>query len=87
MGPFANSGTGDLTRTTRDRVYLSTDDRLDLSDRILTTVDSSGKLPLKAGTNYIQASSITLPLDNGTPAGTYYLIVAADVNNDQFRIE
>ena len=29
-----NSGTGDLTRSTRDRVYLSTDDRLDGLDRI-----------------------------------------------------
>ena len=56
-----------------DVVYLSSDPALSDDDRILASVITRG--PLEVGATYDAAAEVTIP---NVPAGTYYLIVAAD---------
>ncbi len=82
-----NSGNASLTKSIRDRVYLSTDDKIDVNDRILATVDAGSRVPLAAGDSYGQAVAIVLPLDIAIPAGQYQILVATDFANDQFELD
>ena len=56
--------------------YLSTNSTLDASDVL---VGSSTGYPLNVGQYYSQYATVTVPL--GTAAGTYYLLYAADYQN------
>ncbi len=82
-----NSGTGPLIKSVRDRVYLSLDDKIDGSDRILATIDALPNLPLAAGATYTQTTSITLPLDLSITLGAYQILVETDFANDQFELD
>lgn len=66
-----------------DRLYLSTDDFLDLNDTVLY---EDQRYDGVAGGIFTQGTaSITLPADLAT--GTYYLFIVADDNNDQIETE
>ena len=82
-----NSGNAPLTKSIRDRVYLSVDDRIDASDRILATVSADSKLPLAAGASYSQTTSVTLPLDVSIAIGAYKILVHTDFANEQFELD
>ncbi len=81
-----NSGTGALTKATRDRVYLSLDGQVDASDRILATFDTTQKLPVAAGSNYTNTVNITLPLEVTLTPGAYQILVVTDFANEQFEL-
>lgn len=66
-----------------DRLYLSTDDFLDLGD---TVIYEEQRYDGVAGGIFTQGTaSIALPGDLGS--GTYYLFIVADDNNDQIETE
>ncbi len=65
----------------RDRVYLSPTAGL-TGQSIALPPDVAGG-PLGANGSYTNSATLTLPLEAGWVAGTYYLVVAADVNNTQ----
>ncbi len=82
-----NSGNAALTKSIRDRVYLSVDDKIDASDRILATVSADSKLPLAAGATYSQTTSVTLSLDVSIALGVYQILVQTDFANEQFELD
>ncbi|MBI3819718.1 MAG: hypothetical protein HY286_13565 [Planctomycetes bacterium] len=59
-----------------DRVYLSTDDHLDVDDKLVAEV--SNNMPVAPGHSYSGLASLSLP----RTAGTYWLIVQTDVTNN-----
>jgi hypothetical protein len=69
----ANEGTGTANPSWWDRVYFSTNELWDSSDRILSDVYMNSALAV--GTSYTNARTITLP---SVAAGRYYLILRAD---------
>ncbi|HNI80523.1 MAG TPA: CARDB domain-containing protein, partial [Rhodocyclaceae bacterium] len=71
-----NDGTGAAGGDWIDRIYLSRDTTVDASDTLLATRAVSG--PLAAGQGYGGSVDFDLPLG---AQGTYYLLVAADANN------
>ncbi|MBN2476327.1 MAG: hypothetical protein JXB62_17070, partial [Pirellulales bacterium] len=62
-----------------DRLYLSADPALDAGDKPLAERNSADVIPLAVNTPYGRALQVTIPADVG-PAGTYYLILAADAD-------
>ena len=67
----------------RDRLYLSTDDQLDPSDRYLGTWDSEAS-PLGQGAGYSASTEVALPEDI-EGSGVYYVIV--ETNPDRRQVE
>ena len=66
-----------MTGCWTDRIYLSEDDNLDSSDRLLR----NAPLPfdgLQAGEQTITSASVALPVDASLAPGAYRLIVALD---------
>jgi hypothetical protein len=76
-----NGGTVAAGTAWRDRVYLSRTTGLTAQSIALPPDQAGG--PLGAGASYTNSATVTLPLDAGWTAGTYYLVVAADVDNTQ----
>jgi hypothetical protein len=72
----ANQGVGLANPPWVDRIYLSTDQVLDTSDRLLAEVPHGQ--PLLGGTNYAQVQTVSL---SGVAEGTYYLLLVADAGN------
>jgi subtilase family serine protease len=70
-----NQGTGDALANWTDGVYLSKDQTLDGSDRLLGNQSLPLQTLLSAGSSYTQVQNITVP---NTVAGSYYLIFATD---------
>ncbi len=68
----ANTGTKSAGTSTT-RFYLSTDTKYGTSDRLLTSRSTAALIPGKSVT---VSSTPTVP--NGTPPGTYHLVVCAD---------
>lgn len=75
-----NNGGLDLSSIAwRDRLYLSTDTKLDSQDLVLKTITNN--FTVKAGTKYIRKQSFSLPYISG---GTYYLILRTNLGNQTF---
>jgi hypothetical protein len=72
-----SQGTGPATPPWTDAVYLSTDGTLSGDDRLLGELRIEDAVPV--GQTYDRSLAVTLP--NGM-AGTYYLLVAADAEDD-----
>ncbi|MEM9822499.1 MAG: CARDB domain-containing protein, partial [Bacteroidota bacterium] len=71
-----NVGDGDLiNQTIFDRVYLSTDQNLDVFNDELLGPSSDLATLLAGNTNYVLPKSEWFTIPNGTPAGNYYVIV------------
>ena len=68
-----NDGNGDAKGAWKDRLYLSTDETLEISDVFLGEFDRPQELT--AGFDYTQTQTISIPK---TTPGIYYLIVQAD---------
>ena len=82
-----NLGDTPATPNWSDRIYLSTDPTLDPnSDRLLLTQPASGFIRLEPGEEYTQTTTVKLPLDTATPAGSYYLLVETDSLNNRPEI-
>ena len=64
-----------------DRVYLSPTAAVTAQSVALPPEVAGG--PLGASANYTNSATLTLPLNAGWAAGTYYLVIATDVNNAQ----
>ncbi|MAE60216.1 MAG: hypothetical protein CMJ49_02550 [Planctomycetaceae bacterium] len=80
-----NSGTDPAQNTWVDRIFLSTDNVLDVSDTELATVpQNAGQLgPLNDGDSYNRTESVTLPLDLNSADGVYFIIVETDADLQQ----
>jgi subtilase family serine protease len=76
-----NGGAAPAGATWRDRLYLSPTASVTTQSIVLPPDHDGG--PLAAGASYTNSAVVTLPLASGLTAGTYYLVVAADVNNAQ----
>lgn len=76
-----NNGAVSAGATWRDRLYLSPTAAVTAQSIVLPPAHNGG--PLAAGASYTNSAMVTLPLTSGLTAGTYYLVVAADVNNAQ----
>src|SRR5690606_4348499 len=70
------------TRSTfwRDRIWMSADNTLDGSDRLLTTTNHSGAL--EPGQSYAASANVTLPIG---VSGNFFFIVQTDVFNEVFE--
>ncbi|WP_013334633.1 CARDB domain-containing protein [Gloeothece verrucosa] len=75
-----NQGTGAALNDWYDYIYLSSDTVLDNNDRYLTNRWAGDDTPLAAGASYNGTQTVTIP--SVTP-GNYYLLFAADRNNNQ----
>ncbi|QLE55149.1 NF038122 family metalloprotease [Nostoc sp. TCL26-01] len=76
-----NDSTSRAVADWRDRLYLSTDNIWDSSDRQLDSVDINSQTPLNGATSYtINRTNLKL---SGVTDGTYYLIVKTDEANSQ----
>ncbi|NQT84536.1 hypothetical protein HQ563_16055 [bacterium] len=77
-----NQGTGEAQASWYDRLYLSEDEVLDGGDRVLDSVyRMQALLP---GESYSPSSTVTIP---NVPAGTYYLIVRTDLNDNVYEAD
>jgi hypothetical protein len=68
-----NVGSAPLPQSWIDRVYLSRDDRVDASDRLLAERTAGG--PLAVGDGYDRDVTTTLPVD---VSGNWFVLVATD---------
>ncbi|HEY9172517.1 MAG TPA: CARDB domain-containing protein, partial [Verrucomicrobiae bacterium] len=76
-----NNGSAAAGAAWRDRVYLSPTASV-TAQSIVMPPDVNGG-PLGAGASYTNSTTVTLPLDAGWAAGTFFLVVRADANNSQ----
>ncbi|BAY26512.1 hypothetical protein NIES2100_63280 [Calothrix sp. NIES-2100] len=77
-----NTGTDPTTNLWSDRLYLSTDSTLSQDDTILLT-QSASQTPLAPNGEYSQTATVTLPLNDSSIAGRYYILAQTDTFNSQ----
>ena len=75
-----NQGTGSATSPWSDRLYLSQDSNWSPDDCVLGTLTAAS---LAAGAEYSRTLAVSIPVDGGLHAGTYYLLIYADYSNVQ----
>jgi subtilase family serine protease len=67
-----------------DRIWFSADDSLDpFSDQLLSSRSINDVAPLQPGDSYTRSASVTLPLSNDLPPGTYRLLVQTDASGER----
>jgi hypothetical protein len=71
-----NVGVGSAIGTWHDSVYLSADQVIDGSDRLLVSPDSAAESPLAPNGHYQRVADVRIPWD--LPGGNYYLIAKTD---------
>tara|TARA_R110002049_G_scaffold2750_10_gene22473 strand:+ start:128718 stop:144401 length:15684 start_codon:yes stop_codon:yes gene_type:complete len=72
-----NTGASPAMGSWNDRVYLSTDELLDASDRLMTSRGASGFTPLDAGTTYTQTADFSI---QRAAAGDYFILIVANAD-------
>ena len=75
-----NQGNGEAKGGWYDQLYLSEDDVLDGGDSVLDSFYRSQAL--ESGESYSPVRTVTIP---NVPAGTYYLILKTDLNNNLYE--
>ncbi|WP_048324300.1 CARDB domain-containing protein, partial [Crocosphaera watsonii] len=79
-----NIGDDSTLSSWTDVIYLSTDSEISDDDEILESIINSQ--PLDANNNYTQTINISLPLNDESVPGTYYLLGKTDIFNNEIEI-
>jgi hypothetical protein len=78
-----NVGVGTANEAWTDGIYLSSSSTFDSSATLFARVPVGGNSPLDAGASYSQSGLITVPLNDQSVSGTYYVFVYTDDQNQQ----
>ncbi len=76
-----NAGAGPADEQWYDGVYYSTKSTFDSTAQLLTQVPVGANSPLAAGASYTQSTQVALP--SGLAGGVYYILVDADIFDNQ----
>ncbi|AFY47683.1 CARDB domain-containing protein,putative collagen-binding protein,Calx-beta domain-containing protein,subtilase family protease [Nostoc sp. PCC 7524] len=81
---IANNGLRETTGGWTDRIYLSSDATLSGDDLLLSSLPT-GETTLFPSGNISRTTSINLPFDDNSTAGSYYILVQADALGNQLE--